>query len=78
MDKIERRNIWIILLGCGLFLTALFIMLLGSFSFSGKEEVITIGVFSDSYWEVQNGYSYQILEDAIDLFEEENPGVRVE
>lgn len=78
MDKIERRNIWIILLGCGLFLTALFIMWLGSFSFSGKEEVITIGVFSDSYWEVQNGYSYQILEDAIDLFEEENPGVRVE
>lgn len=78
MDKIERRNIWIILLGCGLLLTALFIMWLGSFSFSGKEEVITIGVFSDSYWEVQNGYSYQILEDAIDLFEEENPGVRVE
>lgn len=78
MDKIERRNIWIILLGCGLLLTALFIMWLGSFSFSGKVEVITIGVFSDSYWEVQNGYSYQILEDAIDLFEEENPGVRVE
>lgn len=78
MDKIEKRNIWIILLGCGLFLTALFIMWFGSFSFSGKEEVITIGVFSDSYWEVQNGYSYQILEDAIDLFEEENPGVRVE
>ncbi|MDE7202469.1 MAG: extracellular solute-binding protein [Lachnospiraceae bacterium] len=41
-------------------------------------EAITIGVFSDSYWEVQNGYSYRILEDAIAIFEEQNPGVRVE
>lgn len=42
------------------------------------EQVIRVGVFSDSYWEVQNGYSYQILNDAAELFEEENPGVRVE
>lgn len=38
---------------------------------------ITIGVFSDSYWDVQNGYSYQILDDAIRIFEEEHPGIRV-
>ena len=44
----------------------------------GRETVITVGVFSDSYWEVQNGYSYQILEDAIALFEQEHKGVRVE
>ena len=42
------------------------------------EDVIRVGVFSDSYWEVQNGYSYQILEDAISRFEEKHPGVRVE
>lgn len=42
------------------------------------EDVLRVGVFSDSYWEVQNGYSYQILEDAIARFEEEHPGVRVE
>ena len=48
-------------------------------SFLGNtKNSITIGVFSDSYWEVQNGYSYQILEDAIDLFEKEHPGVTVE
>ena len=46
--------------------------------FTGKDEVITIGVFSDSYWEVQNGYSYRILEDAIAMFEEQHPEVRVE
>lgn len=42
------------------------------------KDVIRIGVFSDSYWDVQNGYSYKILEDAIAQFEEQNPGVRVE
>lgn len=42
------------------------------------DEVITIGIFSDSYWEVQNGYSYRILEDAIEIFEKQHPGVRVE
>lgn len=46
--------------------------------FAGEDEVITIGIFSDSYWEVQNGYSYRILEDAIAIFEEQHPGVRVE
>lgn len=44
---------------------------------AGREQEITIGVFSDSYWEVQNGYSYYILNDAIELFEKENPGVKV-
>lgn len=44
---------------------------------SGRE-TLTVGVFSDSYWEVQNGYSYQILEDAIALFEEKYPSVHVE
>ncbi len=43
-----------------------------------EDKTITIGVFSDSYWEVQNGYSYRILEDAIQIFEEEHPGVTVE
>lgn len=45
--------------------------------FEGGEKVITVGVFSDSYWEVQNGYSYRILEDAIAIFEEEHPDVKV-
>lgn len=43
-----------------------------------QEDVIRVGVFSDSYWEVQNGYAYFILEDAIQQFEERYPGMRVE
>ncbi len=42
------------------------------------ENVIRVGVFSDSYWKVQNGYSYQILEDAIAEFEKQHPDIRVE
>lgn len=43
-----------------------------------KKNTITIGVFSDSYWEVQNGYSYQIINDAIKVFEEQHPDAKVE
>lgn len=42
-----------------------------------NKDKITVGVFSDSYWEVQNGYSYQILNDAIQKFEKKHPEVEV-
>ncbi len=45
--------------------------------FSDGEKTITIGVFSDSYWEVQNGYSCRILDDAIREFEGTHPGCHV-
>lgn len=41
------------------------------------KRTLTVGVFSDSYWEVQNGYSYRILEDAIARFEAEHKDVSV-
>lgn len=40
-------------------------------------KTLTVGVFSDSYWEVQNGYSYRILEDAVSKFEKQHPDVKV-
>ncbi len=43
-----------------------------------QDNTITIGVFSDSYWGTPNGYSYRILEDAIQVFQERHPGVQVE
>ncbi|MDE6185501.1 MAG: hypothetical protein K2G39_08770, partial [Lachnospiraceae bacterium] len=72
----KKRNVWLLVSGSILFLAGLIVMWFDFSSLSGKDEVITVGVFSDSYWEVQNGYSYQILEDAIALFEEEHPGVK--
>ena len=43
-----------------------------------KETVLTIGVYSGSYWNTPNGNCYQILDEAITLFEESHPGVNVE
>ena len=43
-----------------------------------QETVLTIGVYSGSYWNTPNGNSYQILDDVITLFEQSYPGVKVE
>lgn len=75
----KKRNR--ILTVCAIFVLAGTILFLtgspGSWLFR-KETVITIGAFSDSYWEVQNGYSYQILDDAIEKYESQHPGIRIE
>ena len=42
-----------------------------------KEKILTVGVFSDNYWDVQNGYAYKILDDAIAKFEEKHPDIKV-
>ncbi|MBR3949353.1 MAG: sugar ABC transporter substrate-binding protein [Oscillospiraceae bacterium] len=45
----------------------------------GKQErVLTVGVYSGSYWNTPNGNCYQILDEAIALFEKAHPGVKVE
>ena len=43
-----------------------------------RETVLTIGVYSGSYWNTPNGNCYHILDEAIGLFEEAHPGVKVE
>ena len=43
-----------------------------------KKTVLTIGVYSGSYWNTPNGNCYQILDEAIAIFEESNPNVEVE
>ena len=44
----------------------------------GEETVLTVGVYSGSYWNTPNGNSYQILDEAISMFESAHPGVQVE
>ena len=46
--------------------------------FGKQETVLTIGVYSGSYWNTPNGNCYQILDEAIALFEQSHPDVRVE
>ena len=59
----------------------LLILILGlslAWHIGNKETVLTIGVYSGSYWNTPNGDCYQILDEAIKLFEEAHPGVKVE
>lgn len=59
-------------------LAALFIMT-GQYRkvrFSG-DKVLTVGVFSDNYWGIQNGNANRIIDDAIARFEKENPDVAI-
>lgn len=44
----------------------------------GKENTLTVGVYSGSYWNTPNGDCYQILDNAIARFQEDHPGVKVE
>ena len=43
-----------------------------------RKTVLTIGVYSGSYWNTPNGNCYEILDKAIALFEASNSGVSVE
>jgi len=66
-----KKHIWI----AGALLAAC-VCLAGCFG--GRETVLTIGVYSGSYWNTPNGNCYEILDEAIALFEQANPGVKVE
>ena len=58
---------------------ALLILCLCLAAYAGNQEtVLTIGVYSGSYWNTPNGNCYEILDEAIALFEETHPGVKVE
>ena len=58
---------------------ALLILCLCLAAYQGnRETVLTIGVYSGSYWNTPNGNCYQILDEAIASFEGSHPGVKVE
>lgn len=38
-----------------------------------KEKKLTVGVFAGSYWDIENGYYYRILDDAIEEFQKKYP-----
>ena len=45
--------------------------------YSENTGILRIGVFSDSLWGEKNGYAHVILNEAIEAFKAENPGVSV-
>lgn len=75
----NKKNILIVFLSILLVVSSI-VIYCGTYKefMAGRNKTVTIGLFSDSYWEVQNGYSYRVLDDAIKLFEKQNPGIKVE
>lgn len=64
---------WILSLCIGL------MILLSAYAYWQSQQTIVLhlGVFSGSIWDVPNGDSYAILDDAIQSFEEAHPGVKI-
>ncbi|REC22729.1 hypothetical protein CF160_16695, partial [Enterococcus pseudoavium] len=46
-------------------------------SYSRRPVTITVGVFAGSNWDVPNGNSYQVIDDAIAQFKKEHPNVKI-
>lgn len=58
-------------------LSAIMLFYFDGYNF-GRQRTITLGCFAGSYWNVQNGNSYKLIDNAIKKFEEQNPNVKVE
>ncbi len=79
MDAWKGRKNLILGILCAMLLACIWLIYHDLYvSENNSKNAITIGVFSDSYWEVQNGYSYRILEDAAAVFEEQHPDIKVD
>lgn len=46
-------------------------------AYSRRPVTITLGVFAGSNWDVPNGNSYQVIDDAIARFQKEHPNVKI-
>ncbi|WP_022762036.1 ABC transporter substrate-binding protein [Butyrivibrio sp. AD3002] len=42
-----------------------------------QKNVLTVGVFSDSYWNQQNGNQHKFIDSVIEKYEEQNPNIKV-
>ena len=69
-----KKRMW----KCGAALLILLACLYLAGCLGNQETVLTVGVYSGSYWNTPNGNCYQILDEAISLFERSHPGVKVE
>lgn len=59
-------------------LVTVLVLAVGCWWNTRREIVLHVGAYSGSYWGTDTGSSYQILEDAIALFEAQHPNVRIE
>ena len=63
------------LIVAGLFILISLIILSGVYRKWGfhRQKKIVVGVFAGSYWGIENGYYYRILDEAINRFRQNHP-----
>lgn len=74
MEKVKKKIYLFIFLGIGI--AVIFMSVI--YYDTHRQKTITLGVFVGNGWNVPNSSSYQLIEDAIDKFERENKGIKVE
>src|SRR5699024_2372517 len=58
-------------------LLMILVIISGIFIYQKKQNVITIGIYSDSSWDVPNDNEYKFIDYVVKKFEKENPNVKV-
>ncbi len=61
----------------GVFLTAVLVTVTVSLYYFQHKRTISLGFFTGSAWDVPDAYTYQLIDDAVEKFEAEHPGVKV-
>lgn len=51
------------------------VIISGIFIYQKKQKVITIGIYSDSSWDVPNDNEYKFIDYVVKKFEKEHPNV---
>jgi len=76
-EKIMKNKYMFSLFFVLLIILVIFLLYFNNHNFN-KQNIITIGTFTGSYWNVPNGNSYKLLDNAIEKFEKQNPDIKVE
>lgn len=71
----KNKKLIKVIIPSAIVLSALMISIL--ISISKREVVLTFGMFAGSCWDVPYSNSYEIIDNAIKVFEEKHPGVKV-
>ncbi len=62
----------------GVFTAAALMIVVGSLYYFNSQKVITLGFFTGSAWDVPDAYTYQLIDDAVEKFEADHPGIKVQ
>ncbi len=63
--------------GVGVFIAAVLVMTIVLLYYFHSKRVITLGFFTGSAWNVPDAYTYQLIDDVIEKYEADHPGIKV-